>query len=65
MATGPDPNRFDPADPETTARTHAKDEGLGDLPSTRLGLPVWVIALLALAIAAFVVHLLLRGPSTV
>lgn len=65
MASGPDPNHFIPPDPETTAETHRADEGVGDLPSTRLGLPVWAIGLIALAIAAFVLYLAFRGPSAV
>lgn len=65
MATGPDPNHYVPPDPETTPGTHARDEGLGDLPSTRLGLPVWAIALIAAAIAAFVVYLAFRGSTPV
>lgn len=65
MAAGPDPNRYVPPDPETTAGTHRRDEGVGDLPSTRLGLPVWAIALVALAVCAFVVALALRGGGGV
>jgi hypothetical protein len=61
MASGPDPNQFIPPDPEATAEVHRRGEGLGDLPSTRLWLPVWAIVLLALAIGAGVVYLALGG----
>ena len=39
MATGPDPNRFTPGDPETRPSDYARGDGPGDLRSTRLGLP--------------------------
>lgn len=63
MAAGPDPNRYVPPDPETTSGTHREDEGVGDLPSTRLGLPVWAIAVIAIVICAFVLSLVLRGAG--
>jgi hypothetical protein len=65
MASGPDPNRLIHPDPETTAETHRRGEGAGDLPSTRFALPWWAIGVLALLIGAFVVYLALRGPTAV
>jgi len=44
MATGPDPNRFDPVDPEMEPERYRKGDALGDLRSTRLGLPHWGVA---------------------
>lgn len=45
MATGPDPNRFEPIDPEMEPRDYRRGDGIGDLKSTRLGLPTWGVAL--------------------
>jgi hypothetical protein len=63
MAAGPDPNRYVPPDPETSASAHRDGEGLGDLPSTRFGLPSWAIAAIALLICLFVLWLALRGAG--
>ena len=65
MASGPDPNRFDPTDPEASAETHRRGEGPGDLSSTRLGLPSWAIVVVALAIFGFLLYLVLRGGAPV
>ena len=61
MASGPDPNRFNPPDPEAGAESYRRGEGPGDLPSTRLGLPSWAIVLVALAIFGFLLYLVLGG----
>jgi hypothetical protein len=50
MATGPDPNRFEPADPEMDAEHYRHGDSLGDLKSTRLGLPTWGVAVLVIAV---------------
>lgn len=57
MATGPDPNRFDPIDPEMEPRDYRRGDGLGDLKSTRLGLPTWGVAVVVVLV--FVVFLVL------
>jgi hypothetical protein len=57
MASGPDPNRFDPADPEMEPERHRDGDGIGDLRSTRLGLPTWGVAVLLIAV--FVLFLVL------
>jgi hypothetical protein len=54
MATGPDPNRFTPPDPETEPQDYRRGDSLGDLRSTRLGLPTWGVAVLVVAIFLFV-----------
>lgn len=63
MAAGPDPNRYVPPDPEASAGAHGEDGGLGDLPSTRFGLPSWAIGVIALVICLFVLSLALRGAG--
>ncbi|HEU4882153.1 MAG TPA: hypothetical protein VFT45_07910 [Longimicrobium sp.] len=50
MATGPDPNRFIPDDPETRPKDYARGDGLGDLRSTRLGLPTWGVGVLVILV---------------
>ena len=50
MATGPDPNRFEPADPEMDAAHYRRGDSLGDLRSTRLGLPTWGVVILLVAV---------------
>jgi hypothetical protein len=57
MATGPDPNRFNPTDPEQQPEDYRRGDSLGDLRSTRLGLPTWGVA--AVVIAVFVLFLVL------
>jgi hypothetical protein len=57
MATGPDPNRFDPVDPEMEPQRYRDGDSLGDLRSTRLGLPTWGVALLLVLV--FVLFLVL------
>lgn len=57
MASGPDPNRFDPADPEMESERYRDGDSLGDLRSTRLGLPTWGVAVLLIAV--FVLFLVL------
>jgi|GEM_PF-2845959 len=57
MATGPDPNRFEPTDPETRPRDYQRGDSLGDLKSTRLGLPTWGVAVVVIAL--FVLFLVL------
>ncbi|HEU0014664.1 MAG TPA: hypothetical protein VFQ45_13345 [Longimicrobium sp.] len=58
MATGPDPNRFQPTDPEAEPEDYRRGDSLGDLRSTRLGLPTVVVTLIAVAIAVFVFSML-------
>lgn len=57
MATGPDPNRFTTDDPETRPEDYRRGDSLGDLKSTRLGLPHWGVG--ALVIIIFIVFLIL------
>jgi hypothetical protein len=57
MATGPDPNRFDPVDPEMEAKDYARGDGLGDLRSTRMGLSTWGVAIVLVAV--FILFLVL------
>jgi hypothetical protein len=57
MATGPDPNRFTPPDPEQRPRDYSRGDSIGDLRSTRLGLPTWGVAVLIVIV--FVVFLVL------
>ena len=57
MATGPDPNRFTPTDPEQRPKDYRRGDSLGDLRSTRLGLPTWGVAVLVVAV--FVLFLVL------
>ncbi|CAN5683109.1 hypothetical protein BH23GEM3_BH23GEM3_14160 [soil metagenome] len=60
MAPGPDPNRWQPSDPELPPHEEEDATPLGSPPSTRFGLPSWSIALIALLIAIVVVVLLVR-----
>jgi hypothetical protein len=53
MATGPDPNRFDPIDPEMEPKKYSRGDSLGDLRSTRMGLPTWGVAILLVAVFIF------------
>lgn len=57
MAAGPDPNRFNPSDPETRPKDYRRGDSLGDLRSTRLGLPTWGVAVLVLLVFAFFLYL--------
>lgn len=57
MATGPDPNRFTADDPETRPKDYSRGDSLGDLKSTRLGLPTWGVGVLIVVV--FVVFLVL------
>lgn len=57
MATGPDPNRFNPRDPEMDPADYRRGDSLGDLRSTRLGLPQWGVA--AVVVALFLLFLFL------
>jgi hypothetical protein len=57
MATGPDPNHFDPIDPEMEPDGYRRGDNLGDLRSTRLGLPTWGVALVIVIL--FIVFLAL------
>jgi hypothetical protein len=57
MATGPDPNRFNETDQETRPKDYARGDSLGDLKSTRLGLPTWGVAVVIIAV--FVLFLVL------
>jgi hypothetical protein len=50
MATGPDPNRFEPIDPEMEPKKYRRGDGIGDLKSTRLGLPTWGVALVVVLV---------------
>ena len=58
MATGPDPNRFTPDDPETRPRDYARGDGPGDLRSTRLGLPTWGVAVLVVLVFLLFLYLI-------
>jgi hypothetical protein len=56
MASGPDPNRFEPTDPEMDADHYRHGDSVGDLKSTRLGLPSWAAVLVLIAVfVAFMV----------
>lgn len=55
MVEGPDPNRHFETDPELAE----SEEGMESPGSTRLGLPSWLIALVALVIAFGLAWLLL------
>ncbi|HEX2207882.1 MAG TPA: hypothetical protein VHG93_09380 [Longimicrobium sp.] len=57
MATGPDPNRFTPDDPETRPQDYRRGDSLGDLKSTRLGLPTLGVGVLVIVL--FLVFLFL------
>ena len=57
MAAGPDPNRFTPTDPETRPKDYARGDSLGDLKSTRLGLPTWGVAVLVVLVFLLFVFL--------
>jgi hypothetical protein len=57
MATGPDPNRWQPRDPELPPEERLEDDALGNPRTTRLGLPSWAIVLIALVIVAVVLYL--------
>jgi hypothetical protein len=57
MATGPDPNRFDPIDPEMEPEKYSHGDSLGDLRSTRMGLPTWGVAIVLIAV--FILFLVL------
>ena len=50
MASGPDPNRFTPDDPETRPEDYRRGDSLGDLRSTRMGLPTWGVAVLLIVV---------------
>lgn len=50
MATGPDPNRFTPDDHETRPKDYSRGDSLGDLRSTRMGLPTWGVAVLVIVV---------------
>lgn len=50
MATGPDPNRFEPIDHEMEPKNYRRGDGIGDLKSTRLGLPTWGVALVVVIV---------------
>jgi hypothetical protein len=58
MAKGPDPNRWQPTDPDLSPKEEEEGGGLGDPSSTRLGLPSWTIVVLAVLVAAVVLVLL-------
>ena len=58
MAQGPDPNRHFETDREITRDEVKAGGGLGDLRSSRLGLPSWAIALLALLILLIFIALM-------
>jgi hypothetical protein len=57
MATGPDPNRFTPTDHETRPKDYARGDSLGDLKSTRLGLPTWGVAVVVIALFLLFLYL--------
>ena len=57
MAAGPDPNRFDPGDPETRPKDYRRGDSLGDLRSTRLGLPTWGVAVVVLLVFLLFLYL--------
>lgn len=58
MATGPDPNRFTPDDRETRPKDYARGDGLGDLRSTRMGLPTWGVAVMIVLVFLLFVYLI-------
>jgi hypothetical protein len=53
MVAGPDPNRFTPDDPQ------ARDGGVGNPKTSRLGVPSVVSAVLALVLLALVAGVLI------
>lgn len=57
MATGPDPNHFNPIDPEMEPHDYKRGDGLGDLRSTRMGLSTWGVAILLVLV--FILFLVL------
>ena len=63
MSQSPDPNRLSPddVDPELGPRHEAHDDGIGNISSSRLGMPSWATALVILVILAFLVVVLLRS----
>lgn len=60
MADGPDPNREPPRDRELKPGEEADAGGLGDFRSSRLGLPSWLIVVIAVLLVALVLFLLGR-----
>lgn len=58
MAAGPDPNRWQPPDPELSPEEEEDATPIGSPPSTRLGLPPWAIVLIALLVAIVAVALM-------
>jgi hypothetical protein len=52
MAQGPDPNRWKPRDPGLPPREPQEAEPIGSPPTTRLGMPGWAIALVAVVVLA-------------
>lgn len=50
MALGPDPYRDIIPDPEAEPEDYRRGDSLGDLRSTRLGLPTWAVTLVILAV---------------
>lgn len=53
MATGPDPNKFNPIDPEMEPQDYRDGDGIGDLRSTRMGLPTWGVAVIVVLLFLF------------
>jgi formylglycine-generating enzyme required for sulfatase activity len=53
MATGPDPNKFTPIDHEMEPKDYRRGDTIGDLRSTRLGLPTWGVAVVIVALFFF------------
>ncbi|HET6763808.1 MAG TPA: hypothetical protein VFH27_09045 [Longimicrobiaceae bacterium] len=63
MTQRPDLNRRTPGDndPELDARHEKHDDGIGNISSSRLGMPSWATAVVILLILAFLVVVLLRS----
>ncbi|MBB4634658.1 hypothetical protein [Longimicrobium terrae] len=61
MALGPDPNRFQPTDPEMQPEDYKHGDSIGDLKSSRLGMPLWASVLIAVVAAGFMLYLAFRG----
>jgi hypothetical protein len=63
MAQGPDPNRWQPPEPQDEPREQADAGGLGNPRSSRLGLPSWAIVLLAAIVVALIFFFVSERPA--
>jgi hypothetical protein len=65
MAFADDPNRRRPGDedPETAPREEAQQGGVGNISTTRLGIPSWVSVLVVAVVSAVAIILMLRSHN--